>query len=107
MRTHSSLDPESLQKLLADAFVVQESGIETRSLSALVELQEVATGELDLDRAMDMVAHRARNVADATGIAIDCADWCTNYYSSGLSDAAQELQKLVPGRDQDHGTSVH
>lgn len=71
MSTHSSRDPECLQKLLADAFVVQESGIETRSLAALVELQgRVATGELDLDRAMPLVADRARNVANATGIAI-------------------------------------
>jgi hypothetical protein len=65
MSTHSSLDPESFQKLSADAFVVQESGIETRSLSALVELQGwVATGELDVDRAMSLVADRARNVAN-------------------------------------------
>ena len=88
MRTHSSLDPESFQKLLADAFVVQESGIETRSLSALVELQEGATGELDLDRAMDMVAHRARNVADATGIAIAVLKGDQLVYRAGSGSSA-------------------
>jgi hypothetical protein len=71
MTASSSLDPESLQKLLSNAFVVQESGMDTESLTAIVELQRaIATGEADVDRAMDMIAVRARNVANATGIAI-------------------------------------
>ncbi len=71
MRTHSSPDPDHFQKVLADAFVVQESEIETRSLCAVVELQGlIAKGELDIDRAMTLIADRARNVANATGIAI-------------------------------------
>jgi hypothetical protein len=71
MRTHSSPDPDHFQKVLADAFVVQESEIETRSLCAVVELQGlIAKGELDIDRAMTLVADRACNVANATGIAI-------------------------------------
>jgi GAF domain-containing protein len=71
MRTHSSPDPDHFQKLLADAFVVQESEIETRSLCAVVELQGlIAKGELDIDRAMTLIADRARNVANAAGIAI-------------------------------------
>ena len=89
MSTHSSLDPECFQKLLADAFVVQESGIESRSLSAVVELQgRVATGELDVDRAMHMVADRARNVADATGIAIALLKGEQLVYRAGSGSSA-------------------
>jgi hypothetical protein len=90
MSTHSNFDPECFQKLLANAFVVQETGIETRSLSALVELQaRVATGELDVDRAMHLVADRARSVADATGIAIALlkGDQLVYRAGSGSSDA--------------------
>ena len=89
MSTHSSLDPECFQKLLADAFVVQESGIETRSLSALVDLQgRVATGEFDVDRDMPLVADYARNVADATGIAIALLKGDQLVYRAGSGSSA-------------------
>ena len=45
--------------------------MDAESLTAIVELQQaIATGEADVDRAMDLIAVRARNVANATGIAI-------------------------------------
>src|ERR1035441_6212609 len=71
MTAHSNVDPESFQRLLSNAFAVQESGMDAESLTAIVELQRaVATGEADVDRAMDLIAVHARNVANATGIAI-------------------------------------
>jgi putative methionine-R-sulfoxide reductase with GAF domain len=71
MTTHSTLDPESFQIILSNAFAVQESGMDAESRTAIFELKRaVATGEADLDRAMDLIAVRARNVANATGIAI-------------------------------------
>jgi GAF domain len=71
MSTRSSLDRESFQKLLASAFSMQESGVDAQSLPALLELEKaIATGEPDVDRAMQLVADRARNVANASGIAI-------------------------------------
>jgi hypothetical protein len=71
MSVHPSLDRESFQTLLASAFAVQESGINTQSLSALVEVQEsIAKGEPDFDGILDLIADRARIVAGATGIAI-------------------------------------
>jgi len=89
MSTHSSLDPERFQKLLADAFVVQESGIESRSLADLVELRgRVATGELDVDGAMPLVADRARNVANATGIAIALLKGDQLVYRAGSGSSA-------------------
>ncbi len=45
--------------------------MDDESLTAIVELQRaIATGEADVDRAMDLIAVRARSVANATGIAI-------------------------------------
>jgi len=71
MSTHSSLNRESFKKLLASVFSMQESVVDVHSLAALLALEKsIATGEPDLDRAMHLVAHRARNVANATGIAI-------------------------------------
>jgi hypothetical protein len=89
MRTLSSLDPESFQKLLASAFSVQDSGMDAQSLSALLELeQSIATGEPDVDRAMHLVADRARNVANATGIAIALRRGDQLVYRAGSGCAA-------------------
>jgi len=71
MTADSTLDPESFQRLLSNAFAVHESGIDAESLAAIVELQRtIGTGQADLDRAMDLIAAHARNVANATGSAI-------------------------------------
>ncbi len=70
MSTHSSVDRESFQNFLASAFAVQQSGMDTQSLSALLELQRSIAGANDVDRAMRLVADRAQNVANANGIAI-------------------------------------
>ncbi len=69
--TAHNLDPESFQMLLSKAFAVQDSGMDTKALAAIVELQgAIATGELDVDGAMDLIAVRARRIANATGIII-------------------------------------
>jgi hypothetical protein len=92
----SSFDRESLQKLLSNAFVVQESGMDTGSLSAIVELQgSIATGELDMDGAMDMIAVRAQNVATATGIAIGLLKGDQLVYRAGSGSAASYVGQHV------------
>jgi GAF domain-containing protein len=84
MTTHSNLDPESFERLLSSAFAVQESGMNAESLTAIVELQRaVATGEADVDRAMDLIAVHARNVANATGIAIGLLNGDQLVYRAG------------------------
>jgi hypothetical protein len=66
MSTHSSLDRESFQQLLASAFAVQESQMDSQSLSAIVEVQQLITrGDLDVDGAMHLIVDSARNVEDA------------------------------------------
>ncbi len=89
MSTHSSRDRESFENFLASALAVQESGLDSESLSALVELQHsITTGETDLDRAMHMVADRSRNVANATGIAVALLKADQLVYRAGSGSAA-------------------
>jgi hypothetical protein len=89
MSTDSSLDRESFEKFLASAFAVQKSGLDSQSLSALVELQRSITkSETDLDRVMHMVADRARNVANATGIAFALLKADQLVYRAGSGSAA-------------------
>jgi hypothetical protein len=71
MSAHSSLDRESFETVLASAFAVQQSGMDDELRSALIAIQRsITTGELDVDQTMRLIADRARNIANATGIAI-------------------------------------
>ena len=71
MNDYSNLDRDSFQQLLASAFAVQQSQMDIQSLSAIVETQRlIAKKELDVDGAMHFVVECARNVANATGVAI-------------------------------------
>lgn len=95
MSNPPSLDRETLQQLLANAFAVQESRINTQSLSAIMEVQRsVASGKLDLDGAMAHIVESARNVANATGVAIALlkGDQLTYRAGSGSSAACTGRQ---------------
>jgi hypothetical protein len=71
MSAHSSLDRESFETVLASAFAVQQSGMDNESRSALIAIQRsITTGELDVDQTMRLIADRARNIANATGVAV-------------------------------------
>ena len=73
MSAHSSHDSqrESFQTLLSSAFAVQESGMDTQSLSVVVELRRlITTFESDFDTVMQLVADRARKISNATGVGI-------------------------------------
>ncbi len=94
--TCPSSDSESLQKLLSNAFVVLDSGMDTESLSAIVEIQgSIATRGLDVDGAMDMIAVRARNVASATGVAIGLLKGDQLVYRAGSGSAVTYVGKYV------------
>ena len=96
MTAHPTLDPESFQRLLSNAFAVQECGMDTESLSAIVELQgSIGSGELDVDGAMDLIAGRARNVANATGIAIGLLKGDQLVYRAGSGSAASYVGQHV------------
>lgn len=96
MGTRFSVDRESFQTLLASAFAVQESGLNTQSLSALLELQRsIITGKSNLDRTMQQVADSARNVASATGVAIALLRGDQLVYRAGSGSAATYVGRHV------------
>ena len=89
MSTNSSLDRESFQQLLAAAFAVQESRMDTQSLSAIIEIQRlIAAGDLDVDNAVYLIANHARNVANAAGVAIGVIQGHQLVYRAGIGSAA-------------------
>jgi TonB family protein len=56
------MDRESFQKLLANAFAMQQSQIDSQSLSAILEVGRLFTrGEVDVDGAMYLIGERVRN----------------------------------------------
>jgi len=96
MSNDSSVDRESFQKLLASAFALQQSQIDSQSLSAIVELERlIMRGELDLDGALPLIADRARNVANATGVAIGLLKGDQLVYRAGSGSAAAYIGKRV------------
>jgi hypothetical protein len=96
MTAHSTLDPESFQELLANAFAVQESQMDTQSLAAVFEVQRLITsGDLDVNGAMHLIADRARNVANATGAAIGLLKGDQLVYQAGSGSAASYTGRQV------------
>jgi hypothetical protein len=71
MSAKSNLDRESFQRLLESAFVIQQSRIDPRFLSSMLEVERLITkGDLDVDGTMNLVADSARDVAGANGVLI-------------------------------------
>ena len=96
MSTDSSLDRASFEKFLASVFAVQTSGLDSQSISALVQLRRsITTAGPDLAHAMEMVAERARTVANATGVAV--AQLIANQlvYRAGSGSAAAYVGRHV------------
>src|ERR1700704_501946 len=96
MSYFSTIDRESLQKLLANAYAVQQSQLDSQSLSAIVELQRVITrGNLDLDAALHLIVHRAQDVAQSTGTAIGLLKGNQLVYRAGSGSAAAYIGRSV------------
>jgi hypothetical protein len=92
MNSHPSLDRESFQQLLANAFSVQESQVDRQSLSAIVEVQRlIADGQLGADGVMHMIVDRAQNVANATGVAVGVLDGNQLVYRAGSGVASSYI----------------
>src|SRR5215470_14812958 len=96
MTARSTLDPDSFERLLSNAFAVHESGMDAKSLTAIVELQRaIATGQADVDRTMEVIAGHARNVANATGIAIGLLKGDHLVYRAGSGSGASYVGQHV------------
>jgi len=99
MRDRYTIDLEAFQTLLANALAVQESGMDSPVLAALLEIQRlIATDEFDPDRAMQMIAECARGVANAGGVAIGLLEPNKNelVYRAGSGSAASDVGRRVP-----------
>lgn len=96
MSMYPNFDRESFQTLLASAFAVQESGIDTQSLSALVEVQKlIATGSSDFSGILDLIADRARIVSGAIGVAIGLLKADQLVYLAGSGSATKYVGQHV------------
>ncbi len=96
MSTHSNLDREAFQQLLANAFAVQESQINSLSLSAVMEIQQLAArGELDLDGTMHRIVASARDVAGASGVAIGLLQGGKLSYKAGSGSTESYIGRQV------------
>ncbi len=91
-----TLDRESFQKLLGSAFAVQESGMKSQSLAAILELQtSIRMGHLDVDGAAHLVAEWARSVANASGVAMGRLKGDQLIYTAGSGSAASYIGRRV------------
>jgi hypothetical protein len=96
MSSHSTLDRETFQQFLASVFAVQESRMDNQSLFAIMNVQRlVTTGRLDVDGAMLLIAESARNVANATGVAIGLLEGNRLIYRAGSGSAATYIGRHV------------
>ena len=97
MSARANFNRESFQKLLADAFAVQESGIDSQSLLSLVELEKSnAMRERDVDQVLHLIAEDVCKVANATGAAIALFTGDQLFYRAASGSAATYVGK--PGR---------
>jgi hypothetical protein len=96
MFTYSSLDRNALQKLLANAFAVQQSQMDKQWLSSIVELQElIGRRERDVDGTMQLIVDRAQTVANAAGVAIALFKGHQLVYRAGSGSAADYVGRHV------------
>ncbi|MGA9392137.1 MAG: GAF domain-containing protein [Candidatus Sulfotelmatobacter sp.] len=96
MNTRSNLDRETFQQLLASVFAVQESRMDSQSLSAIMEMQRlVAGGKLDVDGAMHLIVEAAKNVANASGVAVGLLKGGQLIYRAGSGSAMANVGRQV------------
>src|ERR1700738_2402439 len=96
MKIPSNHNRETLQQLLANAFAVQQSQINTQTLSDIMDVQRsVARGKLDLDGAMRHIVESARSVANATGVAIALLKRDRLTYRAGSGTSAGDVGQQV------------
>lgn len=96
MVTHHRLDRESFDALLADAFAVQQSGLDRQSLTSLVEIQQfIASDEFDFDEEMRVVADRVLKLSKASGVAIALLHANQLVYCARVGTATKQIGSRV------------
>jgi len=97
MRSHPSLDRQTFEAFLANAYAVQKSGLDAQSLAAIAEVQRfIASTEFDRELVLPLVAERALQVSHASGIAIALLESNDLVYRAGSGSASTEIGRRVP-----------
>jgi hypothetical protein len=97
MSAHPSLERDSFQTLLANAYAVQTSGLDSGSLSALIAMQRFIRGDdSDVDRAMLMMAEHALRISNANGVAVALLEGNELVYRAGTGTSANDVGRHVP-----------
>jgi GAF domain-containing protein len=92
MSSRFDVDRESFQNILANAYVVQQSGVDSRSLRAVVHLEQaIHSGQVELAEFMNMTAECARRVANAAGVAVALVSGDSLVYRAGSGSAAASV----------------
>lgn len=92
MSSRIDVDRESFQNLLANAYVVQQSGVDSRSLRAVVLLEQaIHSGKVELAEFMNMTAECARRVSNAAGVAVALVSGDNLVYRAGSGSAAASV----------------
>ena len=87
MRVGFTVDREILQAVLASAFAIQQSQMDSKSRSAIVEVGRLVTnGELDVDGAMHRIVAQTRKAANTGGVATD-PPLCVQLSLPGIEEA--------------------
>lgn len=90
MAAPDKFDRQSFQSLLANSFSVQQSGMSPQSLAAIIEIQgSISNDGIDADTAMNLIADRARAVANASGIGIALLEGNQLVHRAGNGSASQ------------------
>jgi len=96
MTAHYSLDREFFQEFLANAFAVQQSGLDTQFLSALLRIQQfLKSQEFNVGRAMQMIVERTLKVAAASGVVIALLEGNELIYLAGSGTSAKDVGRHV------------
>jgi hypothetical protein len=97
MNPNSGLDRQDFEAFLANAFAVQKSGLDTQSLSAVVEVQRfIATARPNTDRALDLIADCSLRVSNASGVAIARLESNQLIYCAAKGTADNEIGRRLP-----------
>ena len=92
MGANPDFDRDSLQSLLSNTFAVQESGLDHESIAALVEIQRaIGSAGSNIDRAIDLIAEAARQVAEASGVGIALLQGDQLVHRSGSGSASENV----------------
>src|SRR5215472_1391926 len=97
MSPNSRPDRQAFEAFLANAFAVQKSGLDAQSLSALAEVQRfISMAELNVDRALNLIASCSLKIANASGVAIARLESNQLTYCAATGSAAKETGRRLP-----------